>query len=91
MKPDSWNSFGEGASLKFPITIRDHPITDANHTPPKLPEDWSPLDMEKSNLTLDKSAVDDSYLIKVLEPQRKLAEQNTIDTKIEIIKVKPGR
>lgn len=43
VKPDSWNAFGEGAFVKFPITIRDPPIKKLKPKKNILPEGWNPV------------------------------------------------
>lgn len=63
VKPDAWSSFGEGAVAKFPITIKDPPITKIKATKIALPEGWNPVIADTSKLTLDTTVLDDSYLV----------------------------
>lgn len=75
VKHDSWNEFGEGASVTFPIRIHQAPV----HGPylrsieenVSLPDNWQPKKGLKKKVTCEGVATDMDYYHKVVERSEK--------------------
>jgi hypothetical protein len=75
VKHDSWNEFGEGASVTFPLRIHQAPVQGPYNRCAdelvKMPDNWAPKKGLKKRITFEGVPTDMDYYTKVVERSEK--------------------